>query len=94
MQILPVLTVPIDIQDPLASATSLSATVDNFLTDGMGVSESHDAILSNDEECCHHLSFPVYSPFIYIIQEHSGNPLTSSKNSWPLDGQLNRSFKF
>ena len=94
IEIPPVPTVPIDTQVSLASTTGLSATVDDFLTDDIGVCESHDVILSDDEEYCRRLSYPVHSPSIDIVRERPGNPLASSKNSRPSDGQLNRSFKF
>jgi len=90
----PVPALPVDIQDPSTSTTGLSATVDDFLTDDMGVSEPHDTIPSDDEEYCRRLNLPMPSPSIDIVRERPGNPLASSKNSRPSDGQLNRSFKF
>ena len=90
----PVPTVPIDIQDSSTSTTGLSATVDDFLTDDMGVSESHDTIPSDDEEYCRRLNLPMPSPSIDVVRERPGNPLASSRNSRSSDGQLNRSFKF
>jgi len=94
MDVPPVPALPTDIQDPPTSATGLSATVDGFLTDDMGVSESHDTIHSDDEEYCRRLSLSMDSPSADIVRERPGNPLASSKNSRPSDGQLNRSFKF
>lgn len=90
----PVPTLPIDTQDSSTSTAALSATMDDFLTDDMGVSESHDTIPSDDEEYCRRLSLPVDSPSIDIVRERPGNPLASSRNSRPSDGQLNRSFRF
>ena len=90
----PVPALPIDIQDSSTSATGFSATVDDFLTDDMGVSESHDTIPSDDEEYCRRLNLPMPSPSIDIVRERPGNPLASSKNSRLSDGQLNRSFRF
>ena len=92
MEIPPIPVQPIDVQDSSASTVGLSATVDDFPMDDTG--ESHDTILSDDEEYCRRLSPPTDSPSIDIVRERPGNPLASSRNSRPSDGQLNRSFKF
>ena len=94
MDVPPVPALPIDAQEPSASTTDLSTTVDEFLADDIGVSESHDTVPSDDEEYCRHLSLPEHSPSIDVIRERPGNPLASSRNSKPSDGQLNRSFRF
>lgn len=94
MDIPPVPALPIDIQNSSTSGTGLSATVDDFLTDDIGVSESHDTIPSDDEEYCRHLSPPMDSPSVDIVRERPSNPLASSKNGRPSDGQLNQGFKF
>ena len=94
IEIPPIPTAPINTQVSLTSTMGLSTTVDNFLTDDIGVCKSHNVILSNDKEYCRHLSYPMHSPSIDIIWECPGNPLASSKNSRPSDSQLNRSFKF
>ena len=88
----PVPSRPIDIQDSSTSSMGLSATVGDFPMDDVG--ESHDTIPSDDEEYCRRLSVPLDSPSIDIVRERPGNPLASSRNSRPSDGQLNRSFKF
>jgi serine/arginine repetitive matrix protein 2 len=88
----PIPALPIDIQDPSTSSVRLSAIADDFTVDDMG--ESHDTILSDDEEYCRRLSLPMDSPSISIVRERPGNPLASSRNSRPSDGQLNRSFRF
>ena len=90
----PVPALPVDVQDHSASTTGLSTAVDDFLTDDVGVSESHDTVHSDNEEYCRRLSLPVDSPSADIVRERPGNPLASSRNSRPSDGQLNRSFKF
>ena len=94
MDVPPVPSLPTDVQESSASTTDLSATVDEFLTDDIGVSESHDMIPSDDEEYCRRLSLPEHSPSIDVVRERPGNPLASSRNSRPSDGQLNRSFRF
>jgi len=88
----PVPALPTDAQESSTSTTDLSATMDDFPMDEMG--ESHDAIPSDDEEYCRRLSPPMESPSIDIVRERPGNPLASSRNSRPSDGQLNRSFRF
>ena len=90
----PVPSLPVGVQDPPAATTGLSATTDDFSTDDTGVSESRDAIHSDDEEYCRRLSLPVESPSVDVVRERPDNPLASSRNSRPSDGQLNRSFKF
>ena len=92
MDIPPVPSRPIDTQDSSTSSMGLSATVGDFPMDDVG--ESHDTIPSDDEEYCRRLSVPLDSPSIDIVRERPGNPLASSRNSRPSDGQLNRSFKF
>ena len=87
----PVPTLPADVKDT-SSTMDLSATVDDFPVDDM--SESHDTIPSDDEEYCRRLSLPMDSPSVDIVRERPGNPLASSRNSRPSDGQLNRSFRF
>ena len=94
MDVPPVPAVPIDIKDSSTSTTALSTTVDEFLTDDMGVSESHDAVPSDDEEYCCRLNLPMDSPSVDIVWERPGNPLASSRNSRPSDGQLNKGFRF
>jgi len=88
----PLPALPTDIQDSSTSTTGLSTTVDDFQTDETG--ESHDTIPSDDEEYCRRLNLPMDSPSIDIVRERPGNPLASSRNSRPSDGQLNRSFRF
>ena len=92
MDIPPVPVQPIDIQDSSASTMGLTATVDDFPVDDMG--GSRDTIFSDDEEYCRRLSLPTDSPSVDIVRERPGNPLASSRNSKPSDGQLNRSFRF
>jgi len=94
MDIPPVPALPTDTQDSSTSTASLSTTVDDFLADDMGTSDSHDTIPSDDEEYCRRLSSPMDSPCDAIVRERPGNPLASSKNSRPSDGQLDRGFKF
>lgn len=77
MEIPLVTTMPIDIQNLSASAAGLSAAVDDFLTDDMGVSESHDAIFSDGKEYRRHLSFPVYSLSIGTVWERPSNAIPS-----------------
>ena len=90
----PVPALPVSVPDLSTSAASLSATADDFLTDDTRVSESHDPIHSDDEEYCRRLSLPIDSPSVDIVRERPGNPLASSRNSRPSDGQLNMSFRF
>ena len=74
----PVPSLPTDVQESSASTTDLSATVDEFLTDNIGVSESHDMIPSDDEEYCHHLSLPGHSPSIDVVRfRFGGSPMHS-----------------
>ena len=87
----PVPALPTDIQMPMAGP---SAITDGSSTDGMGIPEPHETIQSDDEEYCHPLSLFAESPSVDIVRERPGNPLASSRNSRPSDGQLNRSFKF
>lgn len=94
MDVPPVPALPTDVQDSSTSAAGPSVTVDDFLTDDIGISESHDTISSDDEGYCRRLNLPTPSPSIDIVRERPGNPLASSKNSRPSDGQLNRSFRF
>jgi serine/arginine repetitive matrix protein 2 len=88
VEIPPVPTLPVNVQDLSAAATGLSTTVDDFST------ELHDTLHSEDEEYCRRLSLPMDSPSVDIVRERPGNPLASSRNSKPSDGQLNRSFRF
>ena len=90
----PVPSLPVITQDPSTSAAGLSTTMDDFLTDDTRTSESHQTIHSDDEEYCRRLSLPVDSPSVDIVRERPVNPLASSRNSRPSDGQLNRSFRF
>ena len=84
----PVPTLPADVQDPSTT------TMDDFLTKDAGAPESHEIIDSDTEEYCRRLSLPADSPSVDIVRERPGNPLASSRNSRPSDGQLNRSFRF
>ena len=88
----PVPALPADVQDSSTSSTGLSTTVDDFQMDD--TNESHDVTPSDDEEYCRRLNLPMDSPSIDIVRERPGNPLASSRNSRPSDGQLNRSFRF
>jgi serine/arginine repetitive matrix protein 2 len=90
----PIPTLPADIQDSAAPTIGLSATTDGFLTDDTGVSEPYHTTHSDQEEYCRRQSSPVDSPSIDVVRERPGNPLASSRNSRPSDGQLNRSFRF
>ena len=90
----PVPSLPVGVQDPPAATTDLSTTTDDFSTDDTGVSESRNAIYSDGEEHRRRLSLPAESPSVDVVRERPGNPLASSRNSRPSDGQLNRSFKF
>ena len=92
MDVPPVPALPIDVQDSSASTIELSATVDDFQMDDTRV--SHDTIPSDNEEYCRRLNLPMDSPSVDIVRERPGNPLASSRNSRPSDGQLNRSFRF
>ena len=94
VEIPPAPTLPTNVQDPSAIATDLSTTLDDFLTDDMGTSGSHSGITFDEQEYCRRLSLSPDSPSVDIVRERPGNPLASSRNSRPSDGQLNRSFKF
>ena len=94
VEIPPVPTLPSDVQDLSAVTTGPSTTVDGSLADDTGASEPRDTIHSDDEEYCRRLSLPPDSPSVDIVRERPGNPLASSRNSKPSDGQLNRSFRF
>jgi serine/arginine repetitive matrix protein 2 len=89
----PVPALPVDVHDSSAP-TDPSSTTDDLSTDDIGVTNSRDTIHFDDEEYCRRLSLPVGSPSVDIVRERPGNPLASSRNSRPSDGQLNRCFRF
>ena len=92
MDVPPIPALPTDVQNSSASTTELAAIVDGFQMDD--TSASHDTIPSDDEEYCRRLNLPMDSPSVDIARERRGNPLTSSRNSRPSDGQLCRGFRF
>ena len=63
-------------------------------TDNTGVSESHDAMHSDDKGFCHRMSLPAEGPSVDIVRERPGNPLAPSRNSGLPDDQLNRGLRF
>ena len=88
----PVPTLSVDAQDSSVVTTRISAGGPS--TDDTEVSEPRSTLHSEDEEYCHHLNSLTDGPSVDIVRERPGNPLASSRNSRPSDGQLNRSFRF